>query len=295
MKKYPHMIPLVVVIFLAVWILLSQEPQYETSKATMLQMEDIPDTYESILADATFYVKARFIEETAYLEGTSYQYTYELIEDYGENLRPQDGTYFHVYAMVSGLYKPGEVYYLFLQGTEAYMADTIMYTFVNDSFIAHYEDDIFAARVSINVEEPSAVATFENQVQQYAHSEAVEERTMNTFVSDEYLTLEDNVAAADAIWLITILDKQDMNPNSSLCSYRIEQVFRGNIETAPEGSVFNGLYPRAQVENGCSYYVLLKDVGNFEYQPFTFEHWLIGDGSEESMALLELIDTACVD
>lgn len=170
MKKYPHMIPLVVVIFLAVWILLSQEPQYETSKATMLQMEDIPDTYESILADATFYVKARFIEETTYLEGTSYQYTYELIEDYGENLRPQDGTYFHVYTMVSGLYEPGEVYYLFLQGTEAYMADTIMYTFVNDSFIAHYEDDIFAARVSINGEEPSAVATFENQVQQYAHS-----------------------------------------------------------------------------------------------------------------------------
>lgn len=293
MKKFTYIIPLVVAAFLAVWLLLSQEPQYKNPKATVLQTEDIPDTYETILADATFYVKARFIEETAYLEGTSYQYTYELIEDYGENLRPQDGTCFHVYAMVSGLYEPGEVYYLFLQGTEAYMADTIMYTFVNDSFIARYEGGIFTAGVSVNGETPTAIDTFENQVQQYAHSEAVEERTRNTFVSDEYLTLEDNVAAADAIWLITILDKQDMNPNASLCTYRIEQVFRGNIETAPEGSVFNGMYPREQVENGCSYYVLLKDVGNFEYQPFTFEHWLIGDESEESIALLALIDAAC--
>lgn len=47
MKKFAYMIPLVVVVFLAVWLLLSQKPQYETSKATMLQMEDIPDTYES--------------------------------------------------------------------------------------------------------------------------------------------------------------------------------------------------------------------------------------------------------
>lgn len=278
-------------ILLAIGLLQSWEPQIN-SEATMPQISEaaVIESYEDVLEKAIFFVKARFVEQTDYLQGTSYQYTYELLEDYGGNIRPQDGNRFHVYSMTAGLYEPGETYYLFMQGTESYMAGTVMYTFVEDSFIVQFEKGIFTDKVQANLEVPSSAKEFEDQVCSYAQDEKIAEKTAEVFSSDAYLTLEDNVLSADAIWCIQILDKQEMNPNASSCKYRIEQVFRGNLETAPEGSVFTGMYPKAQVDEGNSYYVILKDTGDYEYRPFTFDHWLIPVGSEESLELMELLD-----
>jgi hypothetical protein len=250
---------------------------------------------EPILSDSTFFVKATLEQETPYLEGTSYRYTFRSEQDFSNNLRlEQDGT-FSVYSFTSGLYEPGQTYCLFLTGEESYMADTIMYIPVDENFVAQYMDKSLFDQVDIlssNLTswEISAFA-LEREIKSYVKSAAksIQSKTVDTFSSDAYPTLESTVAAADAIWLVTIRSCQSLNPNASICSYRIDQVLRENLETTSEGDTFHGVFPTAQVTPGSQYYLVLADTGNYEYQPFTFDHWLIPSESVESSELLDLL------
>ncbi len=297
MKKYIGLIPIALVVLVAVGLLLSQNAPVHQN-ATLLQSEDavVYDSLESIMKDTTFYVKAVLKEETPYLEGTSYRYQFSLIDDYAGNMRTENGDIFYVYSLTSGQYEASETYYLFLTAQESYMANTIMYMAVDDQLILQYDDRLLFDRVNLPgmtlASMPSSASRLEHEICDYTEASAavIKEKTAQVFSSDAYPTLESTVAAADAIWLVTIQSCEAMNPNASICEYRIDHVFRGNTETTPVGSEFNGMYPTEKISAGSQYYLVLADVGDYEYRPFSFDHWLIPTESEESAELLTIIE-----
>lgn len=297
MKKHIALVLVVFAVLAAVGLLLSQSTPVH-QEATMLQIEDaaVYDSLESIMNDTTFFVKAALKEETPYLEGTSYRYQFSLIDDYAGNMRTEDGAIFNVYSFTSGLYEAGETYYLFLTAQESYMANTIMYMAVDDRLILQYDDRLLFDRVNLSgmtlASMPSSASRLEHEICDYteASAAAIQEKTAQVFSSDAFPTLESTVAAAEAIWLVTILSCEAVNPNASICEYRIDHVFRGNTETAPVGSEFNGIYPTEKISAGSQYYLVLADVGDYEYRPFSFDHWLIPAESEESAELLAMLE-----
>lgn len=306
LKKILWIIPILLVSVLAVGIVTTGNST-NTINATLLQTEETSgyNSFGSIMEDATFYVKATLIEEIPYLENTSWQYTFELVEDYVGNMRLENNSnIFYVYSFLSGQYKSGETYYLFLDAQESYMADTILYMAIEQSLVVQLNEGIFSDSIQITSESsavdadvlstsvPSSVIGFERAVYEYAESHTVEleERTADIFSSDAYVSLESTIDAADAVWLITIQSLEELNPNASVCEYRLDRVLRGNTDTATSGDVFNGIFPTSKVAVGTQYCLLLRDVGNDQYEPFTFDYWIYPRESEESDYILATVD-----
>ena len=234
------------------------------------------------------------IYEEDYLEGTSYRYKFHAIADYANNLKTDEDGDFYVYSMIPGQFESGQTYYLFMNAFEAYMADTIMYQIVDSQYTLKRQQSFFKDNVNIlknNETLNISNSTFENDLNSYvkSNSESIESKTANTFTSDSIDSLYAAVEYADAIWKITINSINEINPLASICEYKIDSVFRGNTDTAPEGSVFNCVFPTEKVETNGQYYVLLTDVGNYEYEPFSFEYWIYSTESESCDELVSII------
>ena len=298
MRKFVWMLPMLLVL-LAIAGFAVSKTQKNNSNAEMLQFEDSA-AYESVQAvmnDAAFFVKGKMLAEEEYLAGTSSRYKFQLLDDYAGNMRTDhDGDVFYVYALGSAQYEKNKTYYLFLTGFEAYKAGVVMYEPV-DGCILQEHQRLFRKEVEIQFKsansEGSTVeeASFEGELSDFVERNSAEiaAKTRDTFRSDEITSLEAAYQYADAIWKITISSVEEINPEASICPYRIDAVFRGNIETAPEGSIFNGVYPTEAVESGKQYYVLLSDAGNYEYEPFSFDYWLFPAEAPETAALMELL------
>lgn len=299
MKKYIWLVPLFAVILTSLCMLSFNDTQTKPYSA-LLQNDGVEDydSIESIMSASTFYVKATLIQETPYLKDVSYRYTFKLMDDYAGNMRLDNEGTFSVYSLLSGQYEVGETYYLFLNAEESYMADTIMYEAVGNPTVLRYDEGWFSNQIHVDSLPDSSdtlsisPSTFEDEICEYTEDtlSTIQERTNETFISDNYPSLDSTVVAADAIWLVTIQNCEELNSNAGICEYKIEHVFRGNVETADVGSVFNGIFPTGTVTIGGQYYLLLADIGEYEYRPFTFDHWLIPAKSEESEALLTLLE-----
>jgi hypothetical protein len=102
-KKIFWIIPMLLVIVLAVGVVTIGGP-VNAINATLLQTSEASrdDSFETVMEGATFYVKATLVEETPYLENTSWQYKFELVEDYAGNMRLEDdGKSFYLYSFLS--------------------------------------------------------------------------------------------------------------------------------------------------------------------------------------------------
>ena len=300
MKKFLFVFPALILI-VAITYLISPKVSDKNLEATMLTIGEpiVYDSVESIMADATFYVKGKMIAEEDYVQGTSYRYKFQLIEDYVGNMRfDNNEDLFYVYSMVSAQYDEGETYYLFMNAFEAYMAGVIMYETVDSSCVIQDNQTIFSEKVEVqlNSNDSQMVAfekkSFESDVSTFVeiNSEEIKAKTLDTFKSDEITSLEFAYDYADAIWKITIVSiVEEANPNAGIYEYRIDEVYRGNTETAPEGSVFYGIYPTEETVVNNQYYVLLSDIGDYQYEPASFDFWLFPVNTPETNELVEMI------
>ena len=298
MRRYIF-VPVLLGMFILSVLLIPRTPN-NTPKATMMQLEDVTsyESVESVMDDAVFIVKGKLLKEEEYVAGLTYRYKFQLLQDYANNMRTDSSDEsFYVYSHVSEQYEVSETYYLFLTAFEAYMAGTIMYEAVDDHCIIQDTSSFLNKQVAISLDsaDPACLSveqsSFECELYNFScsNSEIIAERTTSTFASDDYTTLTDAYYFADAIWKITITSSEEFNPEASICSYRIDQVFCGNTTTAPEGSVFQGIFPTDAVEINQQYYVLLSDVGDYEYEPFSFDFWLFPVESPDCLELLQLI------
>ncbi len=264
-------------------------------------------SFQEVLDEAAFYVKATAISAQDIGTGVI-EYRFSLEEDYAGNLETTDDGEFCVYDEAEGVYTVGSTYYLTLTAktTAKYRSiGVILYEAVSAEQILLEEDgmvcieesagtNVVDAGVSADAaSDPSPVEAsdiFEAALAQYVeeNTEEIAERAEEAIPDTSAGSLEQAMEQADAIWQITIEDGYAANTYFSVCTYRVDQVIKGDASYAAQ--TFSETIPTQWYTEDGTYLLLLCEVQRESYAELSVvfdDYWLLpldSAGAQTSLA-----------